>query len=80
MLNAFRARGDTHDDVDDYAETLEDPNANVVAQIEAQQQGDLLRGCIEELNEAQRECIQLVFFEGMALAEIASVQAVPEGP
>ena len=30
-------------------------------------------------NDAQRECVQLVFLEGMALAEIAEVQKVPEG-
>jgi RNA polymerase sigma-70 factor (ECF subfamily) len=39
----------------------------------------LLRACIEKLSDAQRECVQLVFLEGLALAEIAAVQKVPEG-
>lgn len=79
VLSAYRARGDYHEDVDDYAERLEDPDADVTAEIEAQQENRLLRECIEALNDAQRECIQLVFFEGMPLAEIAGIQEVPEG-
>ncbi len=79
VLSAYRARGDFHEDIDDYADRLEDPNADVTAEIEAQEENVFLRECIEALNDAQRECIQLVFFEGMALAEIADVQEVPEG-
>ena len=79
VLSALRAEGDTHEDVDDYAETLADPNADVAGDIQAHQESRVLRDCIERLNEAQREAIQLVFFDGLALSEIASVQAVPEG-
>jgi len=79
VLSAFRAAGQTHEDVDDYADRIEDPNADVTAEIEAQEENVFLRECIEALNEAQRECIQLVFFEGLALSEIAEVQTVPEG-
>ena len=34
---------------------------------------------IAKYKAAQRECVQLVFQEGLALAEIASIQKVPEG-
>ncbi|MGH1360563.1 MAG: RNA polymerase sigma factor [Burkholderiaceae bacterium] len=79
VLSAYRAAGESHEDVDEYADRLQDPNADVEGEIEAQEENVLLRECIETLNEAQRECIQLVFFEGMALSEIAGVQEVPEG-
>lgn len=79
VLSAYRATGQSHEDVDEYADRLEDPNADVVGEIEAQEENVFLRECIEVLNEAQRECIQLVFFEGMALSEIAQTQQVPEG-
>ncbi len=79
VLNVFRSADAPHEDIDDYADRLEDPNASVVDEIEAQQNSQILRDCIEALSEAQRECIQLVFFESMALIEIAQLQQVPEG-
>ncbi|MEZ5650147.1 MAG: sigma-70 family RNA polymerase sigma factor [Burkholderiaceae bacterium] len=79
VLSTLRAADDIHEDVDDYAETLADPDADVAGEIEAQQESIVLRECIEKLNDAQREAIQLVFFEGMALGEIATIQSVPEG-
>jgi RNA polymerase sigma-70 factor (ECF subfamily) len=79
VLTAFRNRGAEHEDIDDYAEVIADPAAGVVEQLEKNQRHDLLRACIEKLSDAQRECVQLVFLEGLALAEIAAVQNVPEG-
>jgi RNA polymerase sigma-70 factor (ECF subfamily) len=79
VLTAFRTRGVEHEDIDDYAEVIADPTAGVVEQLEENQRQQLLRDCIDKLSDAQRECVQLVFLEGMALAEIATVQKVPEG-
>jgi len=79
VLTAFRSRGVQHEDIDDYAEVIADPSAGIVEQLEENQRQALLRACIEKLNDAQRECVQLVFLEGLALAEIANVQNVPEG-
>ena len=79
VLTAFRSRGEAHEDIDDYAEVVADPSAGVVEQLEDNERQQVLRDCIDRLNDAQRECVQLVFLEGMALAEIASVQNVPEG-
>lgn len=79
VLTALRSRDQPHEDIDDYAEVIADPGAGIVEQLEDNQRGRLLQDCIDKLNQAQRECVQLVFLEGMALAEIASVQKVPEG-
>lgn len=79
VLNAFRSADRQHEDIDDHAETIADPNANVLGGIEAQEQQRLLMECIDGLSPPQRECMQLVFLEGMALAEVSEIQKVPEG-
>ena len=79
VLNAFRSADREHEDIDDHAETIADPNANVLGGIEAQEQQRLLMECIDGLSGPQRECMQLVFLEGLALAEVATIQNVPEG-
>jgi RNA polymerase sigma-70 factor (ECF subfamily) len=79
VLTAFRNRGAEHEDIDEYAEVIPDPSAGIVEQMEENQRQEVMRACIEKLNDAQRECVQLVYLEGRALAEIAAVQQVPEG-
>ena len=79
VLTAFRVRDVEHEDIDDFAEVIADPAVGVVEQLEDNERQQLLKDCIDKLNAAQRECVQLVFLEGMALAEIAALQNVPEG-
>jgi RNA polymerase sigma-70 factor (ECF subfamily) len=79
VLSALRATDRAHEDVDDYAEIIEDPDANVTADLEAAQENEMLRECIEDLSDAQRECVQLVYFEGLTVAEISTLQEVPSG-
>jgi RNA polymerase sigma-70 factor (ECF subfamily) len=79
VLSSFRSRGATHEDIDDFADVIADPSAGIVERLEENQRQQMLRDCIDKLSDAQRECVQLVFLEGLALAEIAAVQKVPEG-
>lgn len=79
VLSAFRAAEPQHEDIDDHAEFIADPSAGVVEQLEEAERGRLLATCIDKLNDAQRECVQLVFVEGLSLAETADIQKVPEG-
>lgn len=80
VLSTLRASSrDQHEDIDDYADRIEDPDANVEADMQAAENSRFLRECIEALNEAQRECVQLVYFDGLALGEIADLQGVPAG-
>jgi RNA polymerase sigma-70 factor (ECF subfamily) len=81
VLMAFRSRkpDQQHDDLDDVAETVasEDPGAfEVLAQ---QQRHEGVRQCMDRLSDDHRECIHLVFYEGLSLAEVATMQACPEG-
>jgi RNA polymerase sigma-70 factor (ECF subfamily) len=79
VLNAFRSAEPEHEDVEDYAEIIADPNADVAGAMENKQRQRILMECIEMLSAPQRECMQLVLLEGLALAEVATLQKVPEG-
>ena len=81
VLMAFRSRkpDQHHDDIDDVAETIaaEDPSAfDLLAQ---QQRHEGVRHCMGKLSDEHRECVHLVFYEGMSLGEVATIQACPEG-
>jgi len=39
-----------------------------------------VRHCMDKLSNEHRECVHLVFYEGLALAEVASLQACPRTP
>jgi RNA polymerase sigma-70 factor (ECF subfamily) len=80
VLMAFRGRKpDTiHDDIDVVSESVanDDPSAfDVMAQ---QQRSEGVRHCMGKLSVEHRECVHLVFYEGLSLAEVASLQACPE--
>ena len=81
VLMAFRSRKPDaiHDDIADVAEIVaaDDPSAfEILAQ---QQRHEGVRHCMDKLSSDHRECVHLVFYEGMSLAEVAEVQACPEG-
>ena len=81
VLMAFRSRKPdaVHDDLADVAELVanEDPSAfDILAQ---QQRHEGVRHCMDKLSSDHRECVHLVFYEGMSLGEVATIQACPEG-
>ena len=80
VLMAYRSRKpDTlHDDLDDVAENVaaDEPGAFEILAQQQRQEG--VRHCMSKLSTEHRECVHLVFFEGMPLAEVATLQACPE--
>lgn len=73
-----RREGD-HEDIDEMGDLIEgdiEGGFDVLAQ--KQRQEGVLH-CMERLGDEQRECIHLVFYEGLSLGEIAEVQGCPEG-
>jgi RNA polymerase sigma-70 factor (ECF subfamily) len=81
VLMAFRSRkpDQQHEDLADVADTVaaEDPSAfEMLAQ---QQRHEGVRHCMDRLSDDHKECIHLVFYEGLSLAEVAQLQACPEG-
>jgi RNA polymerase sigma-70 factor (ECF subfamily) len=81
ILMAWRSgrREGDHEDIDEMSDVLEgdlEGGFDVLAQ--KQRQEGVLH-CMERLGDEQRECIHLVFYEGLSLGEIAEVQGCPEG-
>lgn len=80
-LMVYRARrpDEVHGDLDDIAETHASDSPDGFAKLAQQQRSEGVRQCMERLSQEHRECMHLVFFEGLSLAEIAEVQNCPEG-
>jgi RNA polymerase sigma-70 factor (ECF subfamily) len=77
-MHALRQRRRPHVDIDDMADSLisemGDPESTKLANERARE----LRKCIQRLPEEQRECLHMVYFEDLTLAEVAEFQGVPE--
>lgn len=80
VLMAFRSRKPdaVHDDLDEVAEIVasEAPGAFELLAQHERQEG--VRHCMDKLSAEHRECVHLVFYEGLGLAEVATLQACPE--
>lgn len=81
LLDAARRRPDAamHEDIDDHSETLADEGADVTAQLSAKQRAQWLAYCMQRLPEEQRESLHLLLVEGLAIDDIAALQACPGG-
>lgn len=79
-LMAYRSQrpDEMHDDLDDIAETRASDTPDGFAQLAAKQRGEGVQVCMGKLSDEHRECMHLVFFEGLSLAEVATVQGCPE--
>jgi RNA polymerase sigma-70 factor (ECF subfamily) len=79
IVDRYRAKAPEHEDLQDFAETLPaDISSDAFNQVADQQRREGVAHCMEKLSEEHRECLHLVYFEGMTVTEVAQVQAVPE--
>jgi RNA polymerase sigma-70 factor (ECF subfamily) len=79
LVHRGRRADELHDDLDDVAETEIDEFApEGFAQLAAKQHRQGVQACMRKLSQEHRECLQLVFYEGCSLADVANVQGVPE--
>lgn len=81
MLAHWRqsSREHAYDDIDDHAETLPSGLDDGEQALSRWQDRQIVNACLGELSPAHRECMQLVYLEGMSLSEVAAVQQVPKG-
>ena len=78
MLSALRGRDASHEVIDEMGDTFvsEDPGAFELLAVRQRREG--VRHCMGKLSEEHRECLHLVFSEGMSAGEVAGVQGCPE--
>lgn len=81
LLDAVRKnpQGVHHVDIADYAESLADDSADVVATLAVRQQVQRLVLCMDRLPSDQRESLHLLLVEGMSVEAIAQIQGCPDG-
>lgn len=82
LLDAVRKNPHTaysHDDIADYAESLADESADVVAALAEKQRMQWLMFCMDKLPCEQRESLHLLLVEGLSVEAIAQVQDCPNG-
>jgi RNA polymerase sigma-70 factor (ECF subfamily) len=81
VLMAWRSRKPDadHDDLDAVAETVAADEPGVFELLAQAQRRDGVRHCMDRLSVEHRECVHLVFYEGLALLEVAGLQQCPEG-
>jgi len=79
-LLVYRSRrpDEDHADLDDIADIIPDEGPDGYARLAEQQRREGVQLCMGKLTEEHRECLHLVFYEGMSLAEVAAIQRCPE--
>ncbi len=78
MLSALRGRDPQHEDVDEMGETLASEDPGAFELLAERQRREGVQHCMGKLSDEHRECLHLVFYEGMSVGEVASVQGCPE--
>lgn len=80
VLMAFRSRKPDakHDDLDDVAESVASTEPGAFELLAQQQRHEGVRHCMDKLSAEHRECVHLVFYEGLGLADVAALQGCPE--
>jgi RNA polymerase sigma-70 factor (ECF subfamily) len=80
VLMAFRSRKPDarHEDLEEAAETVADEAPGAFELLAQQERQAGVRHCMDKLSADHRECVHLVFYEGLGLAEVAALQACPE--
>lgn len=80
LLMSIRSRREAaHEDIDDLAEVIEDERHSVFDEVADKETSAMLAVCIEKLSPAHRECLHLLHFEDMSVAEIAELLNIPDG-
>lgn len=75
ILSARRSRGPDHDELD---EELPSDDCSAFDLLAQKQRHEGVQHCMGKLSAEHRECLHLVFYEGMSVREVAEVQDAPE--
>ncbi len=64
---------------DDYAKTLEDPAQDAEAALNELDRSAILQKCLRQLPPEQHEVLDLVYYHGKSVAEVATITAASPG-
>jgi RNA polymerase sigma-70 factor, ECF subfamily len=79
ILNVFRQDRHKYDELtEEMGESIANDDIPALEVIAAREREAGVRNCMDKLNDQQRECLHLVFFESMSLNEVAVLQQCPE--
>ena len=76
-LSSLRRRSDAQLD-DAVAGTIDDTGDDPEVTIRKKQQAQILRDCLARLSPNHREIVDLVYYQGMAIGEVAAIVGIPE--
>jgi RNA polymerase sigma-70 factor (ECF subfamily) len=76
-LSALRRRGDAQLD-EAAAAAIPDAADDPEIAIRKKERGEILRDCLTRLSPDHREIIDLVYYQGMAIGEVAAIVGIPE--
>jgi RNA polymerase sigma-70 factor (ECF subfamily) len=79
MVYRSRRPDEVHDDLEDIAEVTASDAPDGFAALAGKQRREGVQHCMGKLSSNHSECLHLVFYEGLSLAEVAEVQNCPEG-
>jgi RNA polymerase sigma-70 factor (ECF subfamily) len=72
-------REDMHEDIDEHHELPDSAAPEGFHAVAERQRREGVAACMERLPDEQRECLHLLFYDGLSVADIAAVQGAPEG-
>jgi RNA polymerase sigma-70 factor (ECF subfamily) len=75
-LSALRCRRPTEALDGDAARAIEDPHADPEMTMQDRQTSELLLGCLQRLSPAHREVVDLVYYHGRSVDEVAAIVGV----
>jgi RNA polymerase sigma-70 factor (ECF subfamily) len=77
-LSSLRRRGDAQLDAATAA-AIKDTGDDPEVTIRKQQHGEILRDCLARISPDHREIVDLVYYQGMTIGEVAEIVGIPEG-
>jgi len=78
-LAAMRRRSESQLDNDGSLLAIEDPADNPEECLDKQVRGTAIRFCLKRLSPAHREVIDLVYYHGKSVGEVAEIVGIPAG-
>jgi RNA polymerase sigma-70 factor (ECF subfamily) len=75
-LSALRRRSN-HEVNDEVVEFMEDPSDDPEVTLQKSERSEILRDCLKQLSAAHREIIDLIYYHGRTIDDVADIISIP---